>query len=234
MFLGHDNRIKWKLMAVASVIVALVVFAGIAWFDQPLYLFMRQFDCGLWRVLDRALGVKSWIIVSTVLVILVYVKKAVHAKIKCRNGQNKFSMRAVMQDGWAKIKNSNAFLVLCAVAATSVIVQILKVVIGRVRPVFFEALDMTGFFPFSFNWEFNSMPSGHTAASFAGLVMIGMLAPKFKPLTWTAAVIIGASRVCYGAHWPTDVVLGAFIGMVMADLVLGLHRRLRGGMPLKN
>lgn len=84
---------------------------------------------------------------------------------------------------------------------------------------------MTGFFPPSTEWAFNSMPSGHTAVSFAGLVMIGMLAPRFKPLTWMLAILIGFSRVAYGAHWPTDVVFGAFIGMVVADIVKGMLRR---------
>ena len=78
---------------------------------------------------------------------------------------------------------------------------------------------MTGFFPPSLDWAFNSMPSGHTAVSFAGLVMVGMLAPKYKVLTWTLAVVIGVSRVAVGAHWPSDVILGAFIGMVIADIV---------------
>ena len=61
--------------------------------------------------------------------------------------------------------------------------------------------------------------NGHTFASFAGLVMLGLLAPKIKWFTWSLAILIGASRVFYGAHGPTDVILGAFIGMVAADLV---------------
>lgn len=81
---------------------------------------------------------------------------------------------------------------------------------------------MTGFFPPSLDWAFNSMPSGHTAVSFAGLVMIGMLLPKYKPLTWGLAVLVGVSRIAVGAHWPSDVLLGAFVGMVVADVVKGL------------
>ena len=94
----------------------------------------------------------------------------------------------------------------------------MKIFIGRARPIFFEALDMTGFFPPSIEWAFNSMPSGHTTVSFAGLVMIGMLAPRYKVLTWTLAIVIGVSRVAVGAHWPSDVLLGAFIGMAFADI----------------
>ena len=101
------------------------------------------------------------------------------------------------------------------------IVKVLKVFIGRERPILYEALGLTGFYPPSWDWAFNSMPSGHTAVSFAGLVMIGMLAPKYKPLTWTLAIVIGLSRVAIGAHWPSDVILGAFIGMVVADIVKG-------------
>jgi undecaprenyl-diphosphatase len=56
-------------------------------------------------------------------------------------------------------------------------------------------------------------------ASFAALVTIGLLAPRAKWFTWTLAIIIGMSRVCAGMHWPSDVIFGAFIGMVAADVV---------------
>ena len=110
--------------------------------------------------------------------------------------------------------------------AASLVVGVSKVLIGRARPIFFEALDITGFFPPSFDWAFNSMPSGHTAVSFAGLVMIGMLAPRYKFFTWTLAIIIGLSRIAIGAHWPSDVILGAFIGMVVADIIKSMKNKI--------
>ena len=154
-----------------------------------------------------------------------YIKKAWSVPPRIRNARNHISVAVIMKDFWNKVRNSYAVFVLSSVLAASAVAGVLKVLIGRARPVFFEALDMTGFFPPSFEWAFNSMPSGHTVATFAGLVMLGLLAPRVKWFTWTLAIVVGISRVCVGAHWPSDVILGAFIGMAMADLVKALLKR---------
>lgn len=219
MFLTKDNKIKWKWLGYGAVITLVLVFAGIFWFDKPLYLFMRNFDAPVWRLFDLLFDAKIWLIVSAVVLLFFYIKKSLKVSPKIKNENNKFSLGVFIKDAFLKVHNSYAFYVFCSVLAASVVGKILKILIGRARPIFYEALDMTGFFPLSTEWAFNSMPSGHTFASFAGLVMIGLLAPKVKWFTWTLAIIIGASRVFYGAHWPTDVIMGAFIGMAMADLV---------------
>lgn len=219
MFLTTDNRIKWNWLGWASIITLALVVSGIAWFDKPLYLFMRNFDCGLWRIFDVLFDAKIWIIVSVVVLMVFYVKKIINSKPIYKNEKHQFSLIAFFRDFVSKTHNSYAFFVLSSVLAASVVGKILKIIIGRMRPIFFEALDKTGFVPFSTDWAFNSMPSGHSFASFAGLVMLGLLAPKIKWFTWTLAILIGVSRICIGAHWPSDVIFGAFIGMVAADMV---------------
>lgn len=215
MFLTNCNQMKWKKMGVAALVTFVLVALGILWFDEPLFVFLRQFNCKLWNVFDIIFAGKVWLFVSFVAAIVLCVKKVIKSEISVKLSNIGGSIR----DCFEKTKSSHAFLIFYSVLSTGIIVKILKTFIGRARPIFFEALDMTGFFPPSLDWAFNSMPSGHTAISFAGLVMIGMLAPRYKPVTWTLAVLVGVSRIAFGAHWPSDVIFGAFIGMVVADIV---------------
>jgi membrane-associated phospholipid phosphatase len=206
---------KWKKMGVAILVTFVLVVLGILWFDEPLFVFLRQFNCKLWNVFDVVFAGKVWLLVSFIAAVVLCVKKVIKSEISVKLSNIGGSIR----DCFEKTKSSHAFLIFYSVLSTGIIVKILKTFIGRARPIFFEALDMTGFFPPSLDWAFNSMPSGHTAISFAGLVMIGMLAPRYKPVTWTLAVLVGVSRIAFGAHWPSDVIFGAFIGMVVADVV---------------
>lgn len=219
MFLTTDNKIRCKLLGWAAALTIILVLAGIVWFDRPLYLFMRGLDCPLWGWVDTIFAAEIWLAASLVILMIFYVKKSLKSKPKFRNDTNRISIIAFLRDFLQKTKSSYAFFVFCSVLSASLVAKVLKTFIGRARPIFFEALNMTGFYPPSLEWAFNSMPSGHATATFAGLVMLGLLAPKIKWATWTLAIIVGASRVAYGAHWPTDVLLGAFIGMVAADLV---------------
>ena len=206
---------KWKKMGVATLVTFVLVVLGILWFDKPLFVFLRQFNCRLWNFFDVVFAGKVWLLVSFIAAVVLCVKKVIKSEISVKLSNIGGSIR----DCFEKTKSSHAFLIFYSVLFTGIIVKILKTFIGRARPIFFEALDMTGFFPPSLDWAFNSMPSGHTAISFAGLVMIGMLAPRYKPVTWTLAILVGVSRIAFGAHWPSDVIFGAFIGMVVADVV---------------
>lgn len=221
MFLNKNNKIKWKLIIVAASFVAALCALGIFWLDIPLFVFLRRFDGGFARFVEVAFSFKMWMIVLVSALATTFIFN-IKKSIKQISGLKKYSPRSLWENRKKIFHNKlllTLFSVFCSVFLAGAIGGILKFVIGRMRPVFLEALGQTGFYPFTNDWAFNSMPSGHAVASFAGLVMIGLMYPKYKWLTWTLAIAIGLARVSFGTHFPSDVLLGAFIGMVTADFV---------------
>lgn len=219
MFLTADNKLKTKWLEYGTAITVLLIALGMAWFDKPLYVLLRRLDCKAWSLFDYIFDAKVWLVLTAILLIVVFVKKSLDSGVRYKNAKSKFSFSVLVKDFMGKVRTNYAFLIFSSVLSAGITAKIIKICVGRFRPIFFEALGITGFRPFSTEWAFNSMPSGHTTATFAGLIMAGMLAPKIKPITWTLAIIVAVSRVAIGAHWPTDVILGAFIGMVAADIV---------------
>ncbi|HET8748300.1 MAG TPA: phosphatase PAP2 family protein [Ramlibacter sp.] len=84
-----------------------------------------------------------------------------------------------------------------------------------------------------------SMPSGHALTAAATAALLCLVVPGSRAaLRWLlagAAVAISVSRVVVGAHWPSDILVGAGMGLLAVGLCLaaceggigrGLHERL--------
>jgi undecaprenyl-diphosphatase len=91
-----------------------------------------------------------------------------------------------------------------------------KRLIGRGRPGLFETEGLLSFQPNWAEWSQQSFPSGHATTAFALAAVIGFLSPRWFPAVLGLAVLIGVSRVALGAHYPSDVVAGAFVGVLGA------------------
>ena len=57
-----------------------------------------------------------------------------------------------------------------------------------------------------------SFPSGHMAVTTSLALVTAALVPKLRFVMWGYAAIIAFTRMSYGAHFPSDVLLGAVLG----------------------
>jgi membrane-associated phospholipid phosphatase len=106
-----------------------------------------------------------------------------------------------------------------AIGSPGLVVAIGKRLIGRARPLIEGHIDPFLFRPFGWTPQYASLPSGHATTSFAAAVALGLLWPKGRPLFWAYAVLIAVSRVAISAHHVSDVLAGAFVGVVGALIV---------------
>jgi membrane-associated phospholipid phosphatase len=106
-----------------------------------------------------------------------------------------------------------------AIALPGLVVTIVKRLIGRARPLVGGSIDPFLYLPLGWNVEYASLPSGHATDAFAAAMAMGALWPKARPLMWTYAAMIAVSRVVLTAHFPSDVLAGAAVGVLGAGLV---------------
>jgi membrane-associated phospholipid phosphatase len=69
-----------------------------------------------------------------------------------------------------------------------------------------------------------SFPSGHAAGAFAGAWLLNQISPRFAPVRYVLAALVGFSRIYLGDHYPGDVASGSLIGLLFAMI----FRRLAG------
>ncbi len=102
--------------------------------------------------------------------------------------------------------------------------EVLKVIVGRERPI---ATDNSFTYrPFSLtNYNFQSMPSGHTTAAFALSTVMSRHAHStfLKILAYVPAGFTMFSRIYQHQHWLSDEIPGAAVGFFTGNWVVDLH-----------
>jgi membrane-associated phospholipid phosphatase len=111
--------------------------------------------------------------------------------------------------------------VFLAIGVPALFVTIIKRFIGRARPYVSDVTDPYSYDPFVWSSNYASLPSGHATNAFAAAIAIGALWPKARIPMWIFATVIAISRVAVTAHFPSDVIAGAIVGVVGALLVRG-------------
>ena len=122
-----------------------------------------------------------------------------------------------------------AFLFL-SIAASGLMVDILKVVCGRARPKLLFQSDVYGFLWLGWHADRWSFPSGHSATIIALMTALWRLWPQHLLFYILVATTVAGSRVVVGAHYLGDVLAGGLIAYLTTRWIAGLFAR--GGIDL--
>ncbi len=110
------------------------------------------------------------------------------------------------------------YFIFTTVAFSGLVALLLKNVFGRVRPNFYDGVNLWQSFPFSGRYDFISFPSGHTTTVGAVAVVVYLFAPRFTIVAVAFAIWIGITRLGVGSHYPADIAGGLFLGSVFTWL----------------
>ncbi len=122
-------------------------------------------------------------------------------------------------------KRHIGFTVIAAVIITGIIVGfIIQPLVGRVRP--FDAgigvsavmgVSRSGF----------SLPSFHAAVSFAAAMVMAMTIGRGWSIpAFAGAILISMSRMYLGVEYPTDILAGAAVGVVVGLVAVWIYNQL--------
>ncbi len=65
-----------------------------------------------------------------------------------------------------------------------------------------------------------SLPSGHTMAAFLMATLLSHFYPSIEIWAYCWASMIGLSRVLLGVHYPSDILAGGLLGLLVAMITL--------------
>ena len=106
------------------------------------------------------------------------------------------------------------FFLFVAVAVSGLLTDLLRIIFGRARPGLLFRHNLYSFYFFQFSVNRWSFPSGHANSIFALATACYLVAPKGKYLYFPIALLVALSRVVLGSHYPSDVMMGAYLGVL--------------------
>jgi len=188
-----NERIAFSLAAVS-------VFSVIGYYriDIPVAIYCKGLDA---RILDlfewiSTMGESTWYLVGAFGLFL-YFKQARRRELPA----------------------NRALFVFASVAVSGMVTLFLKMTFGRFRPTMFFREGLYGFNFFHPSEDLNSFPSGHAATALSLALALSLLFPRYRFPLYCFGLLVAVSRTVTTAHFLSDTVAGAWIGIVTVCLL---------------
>lgn len=189
----------------ATLGVSALCAAMIAWFDMPLAHLLRDHlpdeTFGFFKVLTD-IGLSGlWYVLAAALLLGGRVLAG-------------FSSTIARHDQFMNLARS-AWFMMVAMAASAAAVQTIKFAVGRYRPRYLFEEGLYGLDPFGVHMGMYSFPSGHTQTVVAAMTALTLMYPRYNLLYILVAALVGVSRALTTIHYPSDVIMGAYVGFAV-------------------
>lgn len=191
-------------IAIGSAFLVAFMMISYSWIDQPATLFCQGLNPIVIQVFQWITGLgKSTGYLVGLFVLFVFFKYYRHRQVAA----------------------NRALFLFSAVALSGLTTDLIKPLVGRLRPKLLFEAGLYGFEPFRIGYEYNSFPSGHATTVFALAAALSLFFPRWRVPFFSLAVVVGLSRIIVGAHYPSDVMAGAYVGAMTVVLLVLFSRR---------
>jgi undecaprenyl-diphosphatase len=119
--------------------------------------------------------------------------------------------------GWPGLRETGIRALLAQLLAGT-LAEALKFLIGRPRPRMLHGNDLQ--LGPTLTRGLESFPSGHASIAFAVAAVFARRYPAYAVPVFALAGFVAASRIIRGSHFPTDVMVGATLGLTIGRLVV--------------
>lgn len=212
MYSGAQDYIGLKIMRTTLVIYSYLTFIAAAlcyWhFDQPIALYFQAnlYDgvYDFFRLITES-GEGLYWIVPTALVYWFY---------------RFFPLQYLPFSSWFMKNRAEDMRVMGLVALSAflsgLLVNLLKLVFARYRPVEYFDSQNYGMTWFDRGYEIASFPSGHSATALGVAAAVALLFPRYRYPVLIYGALVTFSRVVVTKHYLSDVLIGGYIGVLVS------------------
>lgn len=160
--------------------------------------YCRELNPAVKNVADvvTRLGISTWYIVASVILYLLF--------------------RYIYND---ILNAARSLFVFLSLSLGGIFINILKWITGRHRPVDLFNHGYLGFGYFGTGYELTSFPSGHAQTAFTLATALTILFPRWGIPLFVIAGAVAISRLVLTAHYMSDVIAGAGIGILFTMAV---------------